>query len=292
MKNIGTFLIGLVVVLLLLSLSAFTVDQREYALVFRLGKIVTVKSQPGLYFKAPLLDDVTYFEKRIVTLDWEQPAEIVTSEKKTMTVDSFVKWRIIDPVKFYVSTTGAGDPEKAAEQRLSNVVNAGLRDEFGKRTVHDVIAGERGKIMESMKIRADKEARQIGIEVVDVRLKRVDYSEQISNSVYERMISERRRIANQLRSEGSAASEKIRADADKQREVIIAEAFRDAQKIKGDGDARAAEIYSSAYGKNPEFYAFYRSQEAYKNSFKSKSDVMVLDPSSDFFKYMRGAGGK
>ena len=292
MKNIGTFLIGLVLVLLLLSLSAFTVDQREYALVFRLGKIVTVKSQPGLYFKAPLLDDVTYFEKRIVTLDWEQPAEIVTSEKKTMTVDSFVKWRIIDPVKFYVSTTGAGDPEKAAEQRLSNVVNAGLRDEFGKRTVHDVIAGERGKIMESMKIRADKEARQIGIEVVDVRLKRVDYSEQISNSVYERMISERRRIANQLRSEGSAASEKIRADADKQREVIIAEAFRDAQKIKGDGDARAAEIYSSAYGKNPEFYAFYRSQEAYKNSFKSKSDVMVLDPSSDFFKYMRGAGGK
>ena len=292
MKNIGTFLIGLVLVLLLLSLSAFTVDQREYALVFRLGKIVTVKSQPGLYFKAPLLDDVTYFEKRIVTLDWEQPAEIVTSEKKTMTVDSFVKWRIIDPVKFYVSTTGAGDPEKAAEQRLSNVVNAGLRDEFGKRTVHDVIAGERGKIMESMKIRADKEARQIGIEVVDVRLKRVDYSEQISNSVYERMISERRRIANQLRSEGSAASEKIRADADKQREVIIAEAFRDAQKIKGDGDARAAEIYSSAYGKNPEFYAFYRSQEAYKNSFKSKSDVMVLDPSSEFFKYMRGAGGK
>ena len=292
MKNIGTFLIGLVLVLLLLSLSAFTVDQREYALVFRLGKIVAVKSQPGLYFKAPLLDDVTYFEKRIVTLDWEQPAEIVTSEKKTMTVDSFVKWRIIDPVKFYVSTTGAGDPEKAAEQRLSNVVNAGLRDEFGKRTVHDVIAGERGKIMESMKIRADKEARQIGIEVVDVRLKRVDYSEQISNSVYERMISERKRIANQLRSEGSAASEKIRADADKQREVIIAEAFRDAQKIKGDGDARAAEIYSSAYGKNPEFYAFYRSQEAYKNSFKSKSDVMVLDPSSDFFKYMRGAGGK
>ncbi len=292
MKNIGTFLIGLVLVLLLLSLSAFTVDQREYALVFRLGQIVTVKKDPGLYFKTPLLDDVTYFEKRIVTLDWEQPAEIVTSEKKTMTVDSFVKWRIIDPVKFYVSTTGAGDPEKAAEQRLSNVVNAGLRDEFGKRTVHDVIAGERGKIMESMKIRADKEARQIGIEVVDVRLKRVDYSEQISNSVYERMISERKRIANQLRSEGSAASEKIRADADKQREVIIAEAFRDAQKIKGDGDAKAAEIYSSAYGKNPEFYAFYRSQEAYKNSFKSKSDVMVLDPSSEFFKYMRGAGGK
>ncbi len=292
MKNIARLSIGLFVVLVLATMSLYTVDQREYALVFRLGEIVAVKKEPGLYFKLPLVDDLKYFEKRIVTLDWEQPAEITTSEKKTMTVDSFVKWRIIDPVKFYVSTTGAGDPEKAAEQRLSNVVNAGIRDEFGKRTVHDVIAGERGKIMESMKIRADKEARQIGIQVVDVRLKRVDYSEQISNSVYERMISERKRIANQLRSEGAAASEKIRADADKQREVIIAEAFRDAQKAKGEGDAKAAEIYSSAYGKNPEFYAFYRSQEAYKNSFKSKSDVMVLDPSSEFFKYMRGAGGK
>jgi modulator of FtsH protease HflC len=292
MKNLGTILLALLVVLVLLSLSAFTVDQREYALVFRFGKIVAVKKDPGLYFKAPLIDGVMYFEKRIVTLDWEQPAEITTSEKKTMTVDSFVKWRIIDPAKFYVSTTGTADPEKTAEGRLSIVVNEGIRDEFGKRTVHDVIAGERGKIMESMKIRADKKARQIGIEVVDVRLKRVDYSEQISNSVYERMISERKRIATQLRNEGAAASEKIRADADKQREVIIAEAYNKAQKIKGEGDAKAAEIYSEAYGKNPEFYAFYRSQEAYKNSFKSKSDVMVLDPNSDFFKYMRGPGAK
>jgi modulator of FtsH protease HflC len=291
MKNIGLFFVGLFVTLVLLTMSAYTVDQREYALVFRLGEIVAVKKEPGLYFKTPLLEDVKYFEKRIVTLDWEQPAEITTSEKKTMTVDSFVKWRIIDPAKFYVSTTGAGDPEQAAEQRLSNVVNSGLRDEFGTRTVQEVIAGERGTIMHNMKIRADKEARQIGIEVVDVRLKRVDYSEDISKSVYDRMISERRRIANQLRSEGSAASEKIRADADKQREVIIAEAFRDAQKIKGDGDANAAETYSEAYGKNPEFYAFYRSQEAYKNSFKNKSDVLVLDPNSDFFKYMRSAGG-
>jgi modulator of FtsH protease HflC len=292
MKNLGTILLALLVVLVLASLSAFTVDQREYSLVFRLGEIVAVKKQPGLYFKVPLLDNVVYFEKRIVTLDWEQPAEIVTSEKKTMTVDSFVKWRIIDPAKFYVSTTGAGDPEKAAEQRLSNVVNAGLRDEFGKRTVHDVIAGERGKIMDSMKIRADKEARQIGIEVVDVRLKRVDYSEDISKSVFARMISERKRIATQLRNEGFAASEKIRADADRQREVIIAAAYNKAQKVKGEGDAKAAEIYAEAYGKNPEFYAFYRSQEAYKNSFKSKSDVMVLDPNSDFFKYMRAATGK
>ena len=290
MKNMGVGLVGLFVLLLVLALSLFTVDQREYALVFRLGELVAVKKEPGLYLKVPFLDDLKFFEKRIVTLDWEQPAEIVTSENKTMTVDSFVKWRIIDPAKYYVSVKEGG--EAAAEDRLSQVVNAGLRDEFGKRTVRDVIAGERGAIMQSMKVRADKEARQIGIQVVDVRLKRVDYSEEISKSVFDRMIAERKRIANQLRSEGSAASEKIRADADKQREVIIAEAFRDAQKAKGEGDAKAAEIYSSAYGKNPEFYAFYRSQEAYKNSFKSKADVMVLDPSSEFFKYMRGAGGK
>jgi membrane protease subunit HflC len=290
MRNIGVGIVGLLVVLLVSALSLFTVDQREYALVFRLGELIAVKKEPGLYLKVPLIDDLKFFEKRIVTLDWEQPAEIVTSENKTMTVDSFVKWRIIDPAKYYVSVKEGG--EAAAEDRLSQVINAGLRDEFGKRTVRDVIAGERGAIMQSMKIRADKEARQIGIQVVDVRLKRVDYSEEISKSVFDRMIAERKRIANQLRSEGSAASEKIRADADKQREVIIADAFRDAQKAKGEGDAKAAEIYSSAYGKNPEFYAFYRSQEAYKNSFKSKSDVMVLNPSSEFFKYMRGSGGK
>jgi membrane protease subunit HflC len=288
MKNIGFGIIGFFVALLLLTMSLFIVDQREYALVFRLGELVSIKKEPGLYFKVPLVDDLKFFEKRIVTLDWEQPAEIVTKENKTMTVDSFVKWRIVDPAKYYVSVKEGG--EDAAEDRLSQVVNAGLRDEFGKRTVREVIAGERSAIMQSMQIRADKEARQIGIQVVDVRLKRVDYSEDISKSVYDRMIAERKRIANQLRSEGAAASEKIRADADKQREVIIAEAFRDAQKLKGEGDAKAAEIYSTAYGKNPEFYAFYRSQEAYKNSFKSKADVMVLDPSSDFFKYMRGAG--
>ena len=288
MKNIGTYLVGLFVLLVILTMSFFTVDQREFALVFRLGEIISVKKEPGLYFKVPLLDDLKYFDKRIVTLDYEQPAEIITSENKTMTVDSFVKWRIIDPSKYYVSVKEGG--ESAAEDRLAQVVNAGLRDEFGKRTVHDVISGERRVIMDNMRARADKEARQIGIQVVDVRLKRVDYSEDISKSVYDRMIAERKRIANQLRSEGAAASEKIRADADKQREVIIAEAFGNAQKMKGEGDATAAQIYSSAYSKNPEFYAFYRSQEAYKNSFKSKSDVMVLDPKSDFFKYMRSAG--
>lgn len=285
MKNVKNLLIVTFTALVLLSVSAFTVDQTQYALVQRLGKIVAVKKAPGLYFKVPLVDNLKYFDNRTVTLDWEQPAKFITSENKYMMVDSFVKWRIVDPIKYYVSIKEGG--EAAAEDRLSKVVNAGLRAEFGKRTVHEVIAGERGVIMDNLRKKADHEARQMGIEVVDVRLKRVDYSEDISKSVFDRMIAERKRLANQLRSEGSAASEKIRADADKQREVIIAEAYREAQKIKGEGDAKAAEIYNQSYSRNPEFYAFYRSQEAYKNSFKNKSDVMVLDPSSDFFKYMR-----
>lgn len=285
MKNLTNVLVGAIVAILLFSSSAFTVDQTQFVVVQRLGEIISVKKEPGMHFKMPIVDNLKYFDNRILTLDWEQPAKFITSENKYMMVDSFVKWRIIDPAKYYVSIKDGG--EAAAEDRLSKVVNAGLRAEFGKRTVHDVIAGERATIMDNLRKRADMEARQIGIQVVDVRLKRVDYAEEISKSVFDRMIAERKRLANQLRSEGSAASEKIRADADKQREVIIAEAYRDAQKTKGEGDAAAAAIYNQSYGKNPEFYAFYRSTEAYKNSFKSKSDVMVLDPNSDFFKYMR-----
>jgi membrane protease subunit HflC len=285
MKNSKNILVIVILALVLLSLSAFTVNQTQYVLVQRLGEIVSVKKAPGLYFKVPFVDNLKYFDNRILTLDWEQPAKFITSENKYMMVDSFVKWRIVDPKKYYVSIKEGG--EIAAEDRLSKVVNAGLRAEFGIRTVHDVIAGERGVIMDNLRKKADLEARQMGIEVVDVRLKRVDYSEEISKSVFDRMIAERKRLANQLRSEGAAASEKIRADADKQREVIVAEAYREAQKTKGEGDAKAAEIYNQSYSRNPEFYAFYRSQEAYKNSFKSKSDVMVLDPNSDFFKYMR-----
>jgi len=276
--------------LMLVSASAFTVKQTQYVVVQRLGEIVSVKKEPGLYFKMPFVDNLKYFDNRILTLDWEQPAKFITSENKYMMVDSFVKWRIIDPVKYYVSIKEGG--EAAAEDRLSKVVNAVLRTEFGKRTVRDVIAGERGAVMDNLRKTADAEARQMGIAVVDVRLKRVDYAEEISKSVFDRMIAERKRLANQLRSEGAAASEKIRADADKQREVIIAEAYSEAQKTKGEGDAKAGEIYNQSYSRNPEFYAFYRSQEAYKNSFKSKSDVMVLDPNSDFFKYMRSPNRK
>lgn len=290
MKNFGVVILGGFILVVLLSMTAFTVDQREHALVFRLGEIVKVKKEPGLYFKLPFVESVKYFDNRIVTLDGEEAAKYITSENKYMLVDSFVKWRIVDPAKYYVSIKEGG--EAAAEDRLAKVINAGLRAEFGVRTVRDVIAGERTAIMDNLREKADKEASQIGIKIVDVRLKRVDYSEEISKSVFDRMTSERKRIANQLRSEGAAASEKIRADADKQREVIIAEAFRDAQNTKGEGDAIATEIYAKAYGKSPEFYAFYRSTEAYKNSFKNKSDMMVLDPSSDFFKYLRAADGK
>ena len=289
MRNLGLVLSVFLFLVILISASAFTVDQREYALVKRLGEVVAIEKTPGLYFKVPFVDNVVYFDNRILTLNWEEPDRFITSEKKNVLVDSFVKWRIIDPQKYYVSVKG---DEVQAERRLSQTVNDGLRAEFGKRTIHDVVSGERSQIMEILRQRADRDSRQIGIQVLDVRIKRVDLPDNVSNSVYDRMEAERKGVANQLRSEGSAAAEKIRADADRQREVIVAEAFKDSQRIKGEGDAKASAIYSAAYGKSPEFYAFYRSLEAYRNSFKSKSDVMVLEPSSDFLKYMRNSGAK
>lgn len=289
MKNLGVVIVGFLLSIMFISSTVFTVDQREYALVKRLGEVIAVEKAPGLYFKMPFVDNVVYFENRIMTLDWQEPDRFITSEKKNVLVDSFVKWRIIDPQKYYVSVKG---DEVQAERRLSQTVNDGLRAEFGKRTIHDVVSGEREQIMEILRQRTDRESRQIGIQVLDVRIKRVDLPENVSNSVYDRMEAERKSVANQLRSEGAAAAEKIRADADRQREVIVAEAFKEAQRVKGEGDATAAEVYANAYGKNPEFYAFYRSLEAYRNSFKSKSDVMVLEPNSDFLKYMRSSGAK
>lgn len=289
MKNFGLVLVGLFLSMVMISLSAFTVDQREYAIVFRLGEIVSVKKEPGLYFKIPLVENIRYFDKRILTLNWEEPDRFITSEKKNVLVDSFVKWRIVDPARYYVSVKG---DEAQAERRLSQTVNDGLRAEFGKRTIHDVISGERSEIMEILRQRADKDSRQMGIQILDVRLRRVDLPKEVSESVYQRMDAERKSVANELRSQGAAAAEKIRADADRQREVIVAEAYRDAQKVKGEGDAKASEIYANAFNKNPEFYAFYRSQEAYKQSFRNKTDVIVLDQSSDFFKYMRSSGAK
>jgi len=273
--------------LVVLATSIFTVDQRQSAIIFQLGEVREVITEPGLYLKWPMIQNVRYFDKRILTLDTPDPERFITSEKKNVLVDSFVKWRIIDPKLYYVSV--AGD-EARARTRLSQTVNAGLREEFGKRTVHEVVSGERDKIMEQMRAKADLDARKIGVQIVDVRVKRVDLPSEVSESVYRRMEAERKRVANELRSEGSAEAEKIRADAEKQREVIVAEAYRDAQKIKGEGDAKAAATYAQAFNQNPEFYAFYRSLEAYRASFKSKNDVMVLEPNSDFFKYMKSVG--
>ncbi len=275
------------VVLVVLGATIFTVDQRQHAIIFQLGEVREVIDEPGLYFKWPLIQNVRYFDKRILTLDSPDPERFITSEKKNVLVDSFVKWKIIDPKLYYISV--AGD-EARAKTRLSQTVNAGLREEFGKRTVHDVVSGERDKIMEQMREKADLDARKIGVQIVDVRVKRVDLPMEVSESVYRRMEAERKRVANELRSEGSAEAEKIRADADKQREVIVAEAYREAQKMKGEGDAKAAATYAQAFNQNPEFYAFYRSLEAYRNSFKSKSDVIVVEPNSDFFKYMKSIG--
>jgi len=279
---------GIVIALLvLLAMSLFVVDQRQNAIVFRLGEVVSVKKEPGLYFKLPLLDNVRFFDVRILTIDTPEPERFPPSEKKNVLVDLFVKWRITDVRGYF---TSVGGDESRAQTRLLQTINDGLRAEFGNRTVHDVVSGERDKIMELMRNRANEDASKIGVEVLDVRLKRVDLPQEVSESVYRRMEAERKRVANELRSTGGAESEKIRADADKQREVILAEAYRDAQRIKGEGDARAAAIYARAYEINPEFYAFYRSLEAYRASFKNRSDVLVLEPNSEFFKYMRSGG--
>jgi len=282
-------LLGAVIatVLVVMAMSIFTVDQRQYAVVFQLGEVKRAISEPGLYFKVPMVQNVRYFEKRIITLDNNEPERFITSEKKNVLVDSYIKWRIVDPQLYYISV---GGDESRAKTRLNQTVNAGLREEFGKRTVHDVVSGERDRIMEQMREKADADARKIGVQIVDVRLKRVELPTEVSEAVYRRMEAERKRVANELRSEGSAEAEKIRADADRQREIIVAEAYRDAQKVKGEGDAKATNTYAQAFGQNPEFYAFYRSLEAYRGSFKSRSDVLVVEPSSDFFKYMKSGG--
>jgi membrane protease subunit HflC len=274
-----------------LAMSMFTVDQRRFAIVFQLGEIKDVLTEPGLNFKWPLIQNVRYFDKRILTYDSPEPERFITSEKKPVLVDAFVKWRIIDVRQYYISVQG---DEARAHVRLSQTVNAGLREEFGKRSVHDVVSGSRDKIMDEVRTKADADARAIGVQIVDVRLKRVDLPQEVSESVYRRMETERKRVANELRSKGAAEAEKIRADADRQREIIVAEAYRDAQRLKGEGDARAAAIYAAAFGQNPEFYAFYRSLEAYRASFRSRSDVLVIEPNAEFFKYLKstGRGGK
>jgi membrane protease subunit HflC len=287
MKSFGNLLIGAVALLVLLSLSFFVVDQRQSAIVFQLGEVVSVKTSPGLYFKIPLIQNVRYFDSRILTMDNVEPERFITAEKKNVMVDSFVKWRIADVKQYYVSV---GGDEQRAQTRLMQTVNAAMREEFGKRTIHEVVSGERDQVMEILREKTNRDAKNIGVEVLDVRLKRVDFPQEISGSVYQRMEAERKRVANEQRATGNAESEQIRATADREVQVILAEAYRDAQRIKGEGDARATAIYAAAFGRNSEFYAFYRSLDAYKQSFKNKSDLLVVDPNSPFFRYLKGTG--
>jgi len=285
MKNFTSVFSGIIIAVFFLGSSAiYIVDQRQQAILFQLGEVIDVKTEPGLYFKIPIAQNVRFFDKRILTMNTEEPERFITSEKKNVLVDLFVKWRIVDVKQYYISVRG---DESLAQTRLAQTINASLRDEFGNRTVHDVVSGERDVIMEIMRQKADSDARSIGVEVVDVRLKRVDLPQEVSESVYRRMEAERKRVANELRSTGAAESEKIRADADRQREVIMAEAYREAQKTMGDGDSQAAATYSNAFQKDAEFYSFWRSVDAYRQSFKNKGDMLVLEPTSDFFKYLK-----
>lgn len=288
MRALGPLAVALVVALLVVSGALFTVDQRYNAVVFQLGEIKNVISAPGLHFKWPMIQNVRKFDMRILSYDDPEPLRFITSEKKPVLVDSFVMWRIMDVKQFYVSVRG---DQFAAETRIRQTISDSLQAEFGRRTLHDVVSGQRDEIMAVVRDKVDKELRRIGVQIVDVRLKRVDLPQQVSESVYRRMEAERKRIANEQRSLGAAESERIRADADRQREVILAKAYRDAQKLKGEGDAKATEIYSNAFSRNPEFYSFYRSLEAYRSTFRGKNDLLLLQPDSDFFRYFKDPAG-
>ncbi|MGE0080239.1 MAG: protease modulator HflC [Thiohalomonadaceae bacterium] len=280
--------IGILVLVWLGFMSLFTVNERELAIKFRLGEFERADYDPGIHFKIPLINKVRKFDARVMTLDMD-PARFLTLEKKNVIVDAFVKWRITDVTAFYRTT---GGDEMRANQRLSQVVVEGLRNEFGKRTIQEAISGERAQIMSIISDQFDEQARSFGIEVVDVRIKRIELPPEVSSSVYQRMEAERARVAKDLRSRGAEAAERIRADADRQRTIILAEAYRDAERTRGEGDARAAEIYAKAFGRNEEFYKLYRSLNAYKNVFSNQQDVLVLDPGSEFFKYFKDTQGR
>lgn len=279
-------IIGIVLIVFILVSSVFTVDQKQDAIIFQFREAVRVIKEPGIYFKIPLLQEVRYFDQRIQTIDTDLPARIQTIEKMNVKADSFVKWQIVNVEKYYRAV--GNDPRKG-EERLRNTVNNMLRDEFGKKTVQDVITGKRDEVMAYVRKVANEDAHRIGVRVIDVRLKRVEFEDSTSTSVYERMQSERKAVASQLRAEGAAEAEKIRADADRQRDVLLADAYDNAQRVKGLGDAKASALYAGSYGKNAEFAAFYRSLDAYQNTFKSKQDLLVIDPNSEFFKYMKSS---
>ena len=289
MRALGPIVAVLAVLALLVSSALFTVDQRQNAIVFQLGEVKEVVQRSGLHFKWPLLQNVRLFDMRILTFDDAEPLRFLTQGNRPVLVDSFVKWRIADVRQYYVSVQG---DELRAATRIKQTVAGVLRDEFGARTVHEVVSGEREQVMNRVRDKVDQDLKRIGVEIIDVRLKRVDLPQDVSESVYRRMEAERKRIANELRSTGAAEAEKIRADADRQREVLLAEAYRDAQRIRGEGDAKSAAIYAAAFNQNPEFYSFYRSMEAYRSTFRGRNDLMLLEPNSDFLRYFRDSLGR
>ena len=273
-------LILILAVLVVGSMSIFTVDEREKAIMFKFGEIVGTDFAPGLHLKIPFVNNVSKFDARIQTMD-AQPERFLTSEKKNVIVDAFVKWKIDNVSKFYTATGGDAD---RANIRLSQFIKDGLRGEFGKRTIKQVVSGDRNEIMDILTVEANKQAQEFGIDIIDVRIKRIDLDKNISDSVYRRMEAERQRVAKELRAQGEQEAETIRAKADKERTVILAEAFRKAEEIRGQGDQEAANIYATAYNKDKEFYALYRSLNAYRNSFANKEDILVVQPKSEFFK--------
>jgi membrane protease subunit HflC len=288
MNRIGLIVASALLVLMLTSSTLFIVDQRQFAVVYALGEIKEVIIEPGLKVKLPPpFQNVVFLDRRIQTLDSPETRPIFTAEKKSLVIDWLIKWRIVDARQFIRNN---GVDMRNVENRLSPIVQAAFNEEVTKRTVQAMLATDRERVMQGVRTRLADEAKSFGIDIIDVRIKRVDFSANITDSIYRRMESERKRVANELRSTGSAEGEKIRADADKQREVIVAEAYRDAQKIKGEGDAKASALFADAFGKDPQFAQFYRSLEAYRASFRSKNDVMVLDPGNDFFRAMRGGG--
>jgi len=288
MNRIGLIVVGALVALMITTSMLFVVDQRQVGVIYALGEIKEVVTDPGLKFKLPPpFQNVVFLDKRIQTLDSPETRPIFTAEKKSLVIDWLVKWRITEPRQFIRNN---GVDFRNLEARLSPVVQAAFNEEITKRTVQGVLSTERERVMGDVRQRLADDAKSFGIEIVDVRIKRVDFVADITDSVYRRMVSERTQVANALRSEGGAQGEKIRADADRQREVIVAEAYRDSQKIKGAGDAKASVLYADAFGRDPQFAQFYRSLEAYRATFRSRNDVMVLDPNNEFFRAMQGSG--
>lgn len=286
MRNSFSTIAGIAVIGV--SMSVFTVQEYEKAIKLQLGQVVDSDYQPGLHFKLPLINNVVKFDARIQTLDSE-PERYLTLEKKNLLVDSFVKWRIADVQQFYISM---GGDIRRANLRLSQIIKDGLRAEIAARTVQDVIAGDRSKLVESIEAAARLQAKDFGIELLDIRLKRIDLPKEVSESVYRRMEAERIRVAKDLRSQGSEAAERIRADADRQRTVLLAEAYKEAETLRGDGDAKATDVYAAAHSKDADFFAFYRSLAVYREAFKDKHDVLVLDSDADFLRFLRQPSGK